>query len=116
MDLYYTLDEAGNPTPCRDSGTWGRWMADNEARRVGATFIPSADGKITVSTMFLGINHRFDGEGAPVLFETMVFGGPMDGAQWRYETRPEAIAGHARVVKEVLAALEAILAVIRIEP
>jgi hypothetical protein len=28
-----------------------------------------------------GLNHRF-GPGYPILFETMIFGGPLNGEQW----------------------------------
>jgi len=54
---------------------------------------------IKVSTVFLGINHGFDGE--PVLFETMVFGGEHDGDQYRWRTWEEAEKGHKKVSKTV---------------
>lgn len=51
-------------------------------------------GDAEVSTVFLGINHQWkDGE-PPVLFETMIFGGPRDGYQNRYSTWEEAEQGH----------------------
>jgi len=50
-----------------------------------------------VSTVFLGLDHAF-GDGPPVLFETMVFGGPLDGEQDRYCTWDEAVAGHAAML------------------
>ena len=50
-----------------------------------------------VSTVFLVIDHGF--EGPPVLFETMVFNGPHDQWQDRYQTWDEALAGHNRVVE-----------------
>jgi hypothetical protein len=52
-----------------------------------------------VSTVFLGIDHSF-GRGDPVLFETMIFGGPLDGYQWRYCTYAEAEHGHADAVAQ----------------
>lgn len=55
---------------------------------------------VRVSTVFLGLDHRF-GEGPPLLFETMVFGGERDGDQWRYSTWDEAAAGHEAVVDEL---------------
>lgn len=57
-------------------------------------------GDISVSTVFLGVDHSF-GEGSPVLFETMIFGGEHDGYQERYCTWDEAEAGHARAVELV---------------
>lgn len=49
---------------------------------------------VLVSTVFLGLDHRHGGHGRPILFETMIFGGPHDQAQWRYTTAEEARAGH----------------------
>lgn len=50
-----------------------------------------------VSTVFLGIDHQF-GRGEPVLFETMIFGGPLDGDMYRYGTYEQAERGHAAAV------------------
>jgi hypothetical protein len=70
---------------------------DTGARIVAKTRV----GESEVSTVFLGIDHQF-GEGPPLLFETMVFGGDgMDGHTRRYTTWAEAEAGHAEVVKEI---------------
>lgn len=57
-------------------------------------------GDILVSTVFLVIDHNISG-GKPVLFETMVFGGALDGEQERYETRAAAESGHATLVERV---------------
>ena len=53
--------------------------------------------------VFLGLDHQY-GEGPPVLFETMVFGGELDQEQVRYHTWEEAAAGHAAMVERVKAA------------
>lgn len=55
--------------------------------------------KCSVSTVFvfLGLDHNF-GRGDPVLFETMIFGGPLDGEQWRYRSYAEAERGHQEAV------------------
>lgn len=55
-------------------------------------------GDVYVSTVFLGIDHSFTDDGPPILFETMIFGGPNDQWQERYFTWDEALAGHNRVV------------------
>ena len=52
-----------------------------------------------VSTVFLGLDHNH-GEGEPILFETMIFGGERDQDQWRYKTWEEAVKGHSNVVKQ----------------
>lgn len=73
------------------------WSGEN--RRVARTEITD---KVLVSTAFLVINHNF-GDGPPVLFETMVFGGPLDQECERYNTEEEALAGHQRIVSRVRA-------------
>lgn len=50
-------------------------------------------GEVKISTVFLGLDHSF-GEGAPLLFETMIFGGKEDGYQERYSRWDEAEKGH----------------------
>jgi len=76
---------------------WGRRF-EYDNRHVG---IYRSCG-ITVSTVFLGIDHSF-GRGAPVLFETMVFGDPREEYEYqaRYCTYDEALNGHRRKVHEL---------------
>ena len=51
--------------------------------------------------VFLGLDHAFGG-GAPVLWETMVFGGKLDQEQDRCSgSREQAEAMHARMVEKV---------------
>ena len=57
----------------------------------------SAIGAVEVSTVSLEFDHQY-GDGPPLLFETMVFGGPMDGSQWRYATLEEAEKGHCAIM------------------
>lgn len=52
---------------------------------------------MTVSTVFLGLDHSFD-EGRKKLYETMVFGANEE-MMYRYSTRKAAIQGHEWVVK-----------------
>jgi hypothetical protein len=75
-------------------------LSDVKYKRVAETTL--ADGK-WVSTVWLGLDHRFLGEGPPVIFETMVFSakGNGDGLhQERYSTEKEAVEGHARMVEK----------------
>lgn len=62
------------------------------------------DIEYRISTVWLNINHNFDG-GVPILFETMTFGGgeDQDQTQWRWTTEGAARAGHAEVVASVAA-------------
>jgi hypothetical protein len=82
---------------------WARvaedWLGPPSKNRRGE----DQKGTIHVSTVFLGIDHGF-GEAAPVLFETMVFGGELDLFQDRYATWNEAVAGHRLAVANAKAA------------
>jgi hypothetical protein len=74
---------------------WGRWFARAD-RAVAKTKL--AQG-VDVSTVFLGIDHGFVDGKPPVLWETMIFGGPHDGWQDRYTSVEEARKGHALAVR-----------------
>ena len=84
---YYDL--AGNPISFDD---WVR--AFEGPRQIGDTTV----GEVRVSTVWLGLDHNFFSSGPPLIFETMVFGGPHDEWCDRYSTEDEARAGHERVV------------------
>jgi len=95
MNNKYLLDKEGNPVSCSDLMTWAKSFETID-RRVA---FDTTKG-VAVSTVFLGLNHNF-GDGPPLLFETMVFGGTLNDEQVRYSTREEAIAGHAKMVERV---------------
>jgi hypothetical protein len=96
--MNYVLDNQGNPIAEPDVLAWAMWFQENNSRRqVARDELPSGT---VVSTVFLGINHNF-GPGAPLLFETMVFGGRFDEEQERYATREQAIAGHDQILARV---------------
>lgn len=75
---------------------WAEWFESAPNRRVAVT----EGGDYTISTVFLGVDHRFVGDGPPLLFETMVFDKDGGGDTYRYSTWDEAEAGHAAVVEE----------------
>lgn len=70
-----------------------------ESSRIVAQSTAQPPG-IRVSTVFLRMDHQY-GEGEPLLYETMVFGGQFDQCCWRYHTRAEAQAGHNRIVAAI---------------
>jgi len=96
-DERYILNDAGEPEACPDLITWARWYERAE-RRIASNYV----GDVLVSTVFLGLDHSFGVERGPILFETMIFGGPEDGYQERYRTKDEAIVGHAHALSLVL--------------
>jgi len=82
-----------------DLMTWARWLDSNvHNRTVAKTHVSN---EVLVSTVFLGLDHNWSDEGPPLIFETLVFGGPHDGEEERYSTWAEAEAGHALMVVHV---------------
>ena len=89
---FYILGAGGEPQPS-DLATWARWLEDAN-RSIAFEQV----GDVEISTMFVGI-----GGPAPCLFETMVFGGPLDGQQTRCSTKAGALEAHRRAVAAVRA-------------
>lgn len=103
MSRYWVLGEGHELVATDDVVAWGK-MLESSDRIVAKTHVDDAE----VSTVFLGLDHSFGGS-VPLLFETMVFGGPLDQECERYATWVEAEAGHASMVarcKDAGAAIE----------
>lgn len=101
--IWYELDANGNPVALPDcqypKAHWQR------KTRVGL---------VEVSTVFLGLDHRYCGDdGPPILFETMIFGDGRDDYQERYVTLAEAEAGHRRAFWAALSPLRQLRALIK---
>jgi hypothetical protein len=94
---HYVLD-ADNHLVEVDLLTWAKWVEVPANRVVDYTEVNS---EVTVSTVFLGIDHRFPGmpPGPPIVFETLVFGGPLDGDGNRYSSWDDAETGHKAFVR-----------------
>lgn len=93
MNDLFVLAEDGKTPVAASLIEWARWRAlKPNVRRVAKDHIGDAE----VSTVFLGLDHRFFGAGPPLLFETMVFGGEHDGHQERCSTWAEAEEMHQR--------------------
>lgn len=106
---YY--DRQGRPI---DFDRWGALFEQMDYKRVGYDVCPDQfddqleqvleDGPIAaVSTVWLGINHAFGFGGPPIIFETMIFGGPYAEEMMRYSTEADALEGHRRVVEDLRA-------------
>ena len=89
--LYY--DREGQPMELME------WAQAIEAGR-NVVAKTKLSGGVEVSTVWIGLNHQW-GDGPPLIFETMVFGGAMDQEQNRYSTETEAKAGHREMVVRV---------------
>lgn len=107
-DWHDKFDKKGRPINLR---TWCRLTENGDYRRVATTVLPNG---YRVSTVWLGLNHRFGALGPPLIFETMVFPPPYAAAttkeerlkSWedldmdRYSTEQEAKEGHKRMVEK----------------
>lgn len=86
---YKLADDGRTPVPVDELLLWGAWF-ETEDRIVARDTI----GDSMVSTVFLGIDHNFFGEGEPILWETLVFGGAHGGRMSRYSSYEDAMVGH----------------------
>jgi hypothetical protein len=91
----YILD-GHRPVPCDDLLEWGKFF-ESADRIVKSDMVKG----VHVSTVFLGLDHSF-GYGPPILFETMIFGGPMDMYQERYRSWEGAVCGHDKALKKCI--------------
>jgi len=96
-NIKYILDAGGKPSPEPDLFKWAEWFEDAD-RKVAHDRV----GDCEVSTVFIGLDYSFTAAAEPVLWETMVFGGPLDQHLDRCTgNREQAEAMHARMVARV---------------
>lgn len=93
------FDIHGNPM------TLTEWARTFENRRDGDSdwnkrHLVTETKTAKVSTVWLGLDHNYSDQGPPLIFETMVFGGTLDGEQDRYVTLEQAHAGHEMWVEK----------------
>lgn len=95
-EFYILVDRVA--VPITDLYEWARWFQDNrKACKVATNRI----GSWVVSTDFLGIDHNFDYEGYPLLFETMVFKNRHVHSVSRWFSWLEAEEGHKEIVRSI---------------
>jgi hypothetical protein len=125
--LQYILKDRNTLVPA-ETLEWAFWMEVERRKPVGESLWRVGHNELVdgylVSTVFLGLDHRFGFNGPPIVFETMAFmpmkrlhkdwivmgralrrkGQRSQGheiLQWRYSTWAEAEAGHAKAVRLV---------------
>jgi len=103
---YYILDESGEPQPVDDVLVWTAWFerASHDGSRIVKQDYAEGSVREGVSTVFLGIDHNHTLRGAPVLWESLVFGTSLDGEQQRYRSKADALRGHEELLQRVSAA------------
>ena len=100
MTRYYTFNEDGSVAKVYDGvEKYAEGFKAGEERevRIGA----GAVGPYWVSTVPLLIDHNFSGDGTPVLWETMIFGGEVTDEEYqeRYTSVEAARDGHERAIR-----------------
>lgn len=100
---FWTLDDNNQPVYTDDVLVWGRWFEEASKTRRRVVGYDKV-GSVSVSTVFLGLDQNFGlTDETPILYETMVFNGPLDQEMDRYATWDEALAGHQAMVERVKA-------------
>lgn len=91
----YYLDDNNVAHQVKSLDDYQKCLLRENRRHVALTHL---DNNVTVSTVFLTLDHALIPDSKPVLFETMIFGGPHDQDQWRYYTWDQAGRGHYAIV------------------
>lgn len=89
----FVLNDAGDPVPCEELHEWAAWLTANPGTSRRLAF--DVAGHVSVSTIFRGFDHVVV---RPMLWETIILGGPAHGETTRYATRDEALRGHEATV------------------
>ena len=89
----YILGDDGEVIPCDNTLTWAAWYESVAGRNARALKRTEISANVYVSTVFLSIVHGYSGN-LPVLWETLIFGGPHDGDGEQYTSRDAAATGH----------------------
>ena len=102
MSLYVLRNKM--PVRAINLMTWAEYIEKANRRVADTTLHVELEGNVLdhvrVSTVFLGLDHCWDG-GEPQLFETMIFGGLLDQGQARCATWEQAEALHEIAVQKV---------------
>ncbi len=101
--LWFVLDKDHNVIAEPDQEKAARFFGRLNARQVAEDTFMTDVAEVRVSTVFLGLNHRWSSEEGdpPIIFETMVFGGPHDQYQTRCCTWDEALEMHKVAIKRL---------------
>lgn len=98
--MYYKLnpDKTFEPCSMKECNDQLMEMIDNNTKNIG---LDNINGKY-VSTVWLGIDHQYEYNRPPLLFETMVFGKTKSELYCkRYQTYKEALEGHKKAIEWV---------------
>ena len=97
MDFYVWDRETGEVKIEDNFSVFNKFFLDVRNSRLAENTV----GTSWISTVFLGFDHSHQKGGNPILWETIVFDGPLAGEMERYCTMQDAIAGHYQMVERV---------------
>ncbi|MEH2157295.1 hypothetical protein [Nostoc sp.] len=100
---YYKL-EGQTPVAVDSFIEWSLWIMS-----ASTTVMINELKDSIISTRFVGIDLNpgsYNSESKPMVFETLVMGGAMDGKRNFYPTWDEAIQGHLKICTQVFKSLE----------
>ena len=99
--MYYVL-KGKTPVSTHDFGDVIALFEDEDKRIVRKTVLKRGQQEVTISTVFLCIDHNYYGEGKPLLFETMIFDNSHTGGEpcYRYNTWEEAEKDHMSIIAD----------------
>lgn len=105
---WYWLDSYGDPVRHKSMDEYFSYLKSGKTclHHIGYTDVCGYGfgsivliAPVIVSTVFLRLDHGFSVKARPVLFESMIFGGPLNDEQVRYCTIEEAQDGHQLLIK-----------------
>lgn len=100
-DFFWVRDADGTARRADSFEEWQAWIEAyyfTDRCKIAMTWITD---EVRVSTRFQAVNYRSLGEGPPLIYEIMVFGGPADLTGRRASTQREAQMMHALMVAQV---------------
>lgn len=108
-DVRYILDKDDNVMVAPSEAEYRMWRRNKNNWMVGTTefMIPSRPElkAVLVSTVCLQEPAGFQDNNSPIMFESCVFGGALDGTRRLYRTWREAARGHRALADAVEAIL-----------
>ncbi len=92
MSEYY--DREGKEITIDD---WAKKFENGDYKVVRKSTVHGMD----ISTVWLGSDHGFGMSEKPIIFETMIFGGPWDQFEQRYPSEEQAVLGHHTIERMI---------------
>jgi hypothetical protein len=86
--------------PCENWMAWALWFGGTDRAVARDDIVREDADTVTISTVFLGHDSQADSSSPPIVFESMVFGGPLNGQMQHYCTWDEAERGHGHLLAE----------------